>query len=410
MSRFAALSPDPPYSYPPYRSSGLRAPRLPLLMLPQGPGELNGPLFAQADAAPGDKDLTSRFRAPPIGERINVSGRITDAAGRPVAGQLVEIWQANAAGRYDHEGDQHLAPLDPNFDGAGRCLTDDDGRYRFLTVRPGGHPWHNHPKAWRPAHINFSVFGRSFLDRLVTQMYFPGDPLLADDPLFGAIRNRKAAGRLVASFDLDTTEEGWALGYRFDVVLGEPRGEPARGFEPLGRTPSQAAGPFTALGVRWFVSGSIGRDRRDREILLHGQLLDGSGAPVTDALLEFWQADDEGRFPPQSGPDWTGFGRCFTDAGGYYRLRTLKPAPLLSGTSDTEAPHVNVSIFAAGLLQRLVTRCYFSDEVAANLFDPVLASIDEPGRRASLIAGAETGGYRFDVRLQGDRETVFFMP
>jgi protocatechuate 3,4-dioxygenase, beta subunit len=140
--------------------------------------------------------------------------------GRALRGQLVEIWQANAAGRYRHEVDAHDAPLDPNFSGAGRTLTDDDGRYRFVTVKPGAYPWGNHPNAWRPSHIHFSLFGRAFTERLVTQMYFPGDPLFAYDPIFQSIRDERARERLVSSFDLSLTEPEWALGYRFDIVLG----------------------------------------------------------------------------------------------------------------------------------------------------------------------------------------------
>jgi len=168
---------------------------------------------------PGDADLTAQHGAEPIGERIIVSGRLLDEAGRPIAGQLVEVWQANAAGRYAHEGDQHPAPLDPNFTGAGRCLTDAEGGYRFVTVKPGAYPWKNHQNAWRPAHIHFSVFGRKFTERLVTQMYFPGDPLFAFDPIFNSV-SQPARTRMVSTFDLSTTVEEWGLGYRFDVVVG----------------------------------------------------------------------------------------------------------------------------------------------------------------------------------------------
>ncbi len=141
----------------------------------------------------------------------------------------MEIWQANAAGRYAHDADQHLAPLDANFSGAGRCLSDADGRYRFVTIKPGAYPWRNHANAWRPAHIHFSVFGRAFTERLVTQMYFPGDPLLQSDPIFGAVRDPDARARMVSSFDLGITEEEWALGYRFDVVIGGHLGRVAEG-------------------------------------------------------------------------------------------------------------------------------------------------------------------------------------
>jgi protocatechuate 3,4-dioxygenase beta subunit len=161
-----------------------------------------------------------------LGERIVVTGRVLDGGGRPVRGTLVEVWQANAAGRYRHDGDRHRAPLDPNFSGAGRCVTDDQGRWRFVTVRPGAYPWRNHANAWRPAHIHFSVFGRSFVQRLVTQLYFPGDPLLALDPILGSVPEA-ARERLVARLDLEVTVPEWALGYRWDIVLG------GRGATPL---------------------------------------------------------------------------------------------------------------------------------------------------------------------------------
>jgi protocatechuate 3,4-dioxygenase beta subunit len=211
---------DPPYDFPAYGSTSLRAPRRPLSLLPDGLTERRGPVFGEDRVRPEDADLTRQHPAEPIGERIIVCGTVSDTCGRPISHQLVEVWQANAAGRYAHAVDQHSAPLDPNFTGAGRCLTDNEGRYRFVTIRPGEYPWRNHANAWRPAHIHFSFFGRAFMSRLVTQLYFPGDPLLELDPMFQSIRDRAAAERLVARFDLGATLEGWALGYRFDVVLG----------------------------------------------------------------------------------------------------------------------------------------------------------------------------------------------
>jgi protocatechuate 3,4-dioxygenase beta subunit len=218
--------PDPPYLYPDYRSTRLRAPRKPLLLLPHTLSELTGPVYGHDDVEELDHDLTQGHRGEPLGERIIVTGRVTGRDGRPVRSALIEIWQANAAGRYVHEVDQHPAPLDPNFTGAGRCLTDDDGRYRFVTVKPGAYPWRNHPNAWRPAHIHLSLFGRAFTNRLVTQMYFPGDPLFGQDPIFHSVRDPKARDRLVCALDLDTTVPEWALAYRFDVVLGGPAATP----------------------------------------------------------------------------------------------------------------------------------------------------------------------------------------
>jgi protocatechuate 3,4-dioxygenase, beta subunit len=203
-----------------YRSTRLRAPKRPLVPLPERFSDLAGPLFGGDAVDAFDGDLTRQADGEPLGERIIVQGRVLDEDGRPIAGALVEVWQANAAGRYRHETDRHPAPLDPNFVGAGRCLTDGEGRYRFVTVKPGAYPWGNHENAWRPAHIHFSLFGRFFAQRLVTQMYFPGDPLFEYDPIFQSVRDPRARELLVARFDLDVTEESWALGYVWDIVLG----------------------------------------------------------------------------------------------------------------------------------------------------------------------------------------------
>src|SRR5690606_34946788 len=175
-----------------------------------------------------DHDLTRQHVGEPQGQRIIVHGRVLEQDGRPVRSSLVEIWQANAAGRYRHVADNWPAPLDPNFTGVGRCLTDDDGRYRFVTVKPGAYPWRNHDNAWRPSHIHFSLFGRAFTQRLVTQMYFPDDPLFFQDPIFNSVRDEKARQRMIASYDHDTTQPEWALGFRFDIVL---RGARASVFE-----------------------------------------------------------------------------------------------------------------------------------------------------------------------------------
>lgn len=211
---------DPPYLSPSYRSTTHRSPGEALVTVGREVFDHPGPVFGEDQVSPSDADLTRQHVGEPLGERIVVSGRLLDAAGRPLVGALVEVWQCNAAGRYRHDGDQHQAPLDPNFSGAGRCLTGPDGSWRFLTIKPGAYPWRNHDNAWRPAHIHFSLFGRSFTERLVTQMYFPDDPLLPFDPIYNSIRDGDARKRLVAHFDWDTTEPEWALGYRLDLVLG----------------------------------------------------------------------------------------------------------------------------------------------------------------------------------------------
>ena len=183
---------QPEYLFPRYASTVKRAPTKPLVVLPHTLSELTGPIFGHDEVKPGDADLTKQHKGDPIGERIIVSGRVLDENGRPVPHTLVEIWQANAAGRYPHRVDQHNAPMDPNFSGAGRALTDAEGRYRFVTIRPGEYPWRNHYNAWRPAHIHFSLFGPAFATRIVTQMYFPGDPLLDYDPMYLCVPDDKA--------------------------------------------------------------------------------------------------------------------------------------------------------------------------------------------------------------------------
>ncbi|MBV9634574.1 MAG: protocatechuate 3,4-dioxygenase subunit beta [Methylobacteriaceae bacterium] len=214
-----SLKAHPPYLAPDYASTRLRAPQRPLVVLPPSLSELTGPVFGHESLRETDADLTRQHAGEPLGERIIVTGRVVDEDDRPVRDALIEIWQANAAGRYIHAIDHHPAPLDPNFSGAGRCVTDGEGHYRFVTVKPGAYPWRNHPNAWRPAHIHLSLFGPSFLTRLVTQMYFPGDPLFPFDPIFNSIADERARARLIAAFDLAATEPEWALGYRFDIVL-----------------------------------------------------------------------------------------------------------------------------------------------------------------------------------------------
>ena len=226
---------QPDYLFPRYVSTVKRAPTQPLVMLPQTETELTGPVFGYGEVKRGDHDLTKQHADDPIGERIIVSGRVLDENGRPVPNTLVEIWQANSAGRYPHPRDQHNAPTDPNFTGAGRTLTDEHGRYRFVTIRPGEYPWRNHYNAWRPAHIHFSLFGRAFATRLVTQMYFPGDPLLDYDPMYTSIPNERARQRLVSSFDWETTIPEQALGYRFDIVLRGRDETPMDNYLPAGR-------------------------------------------------------------------------------------------------------------------------------------------------------------------------------
>ncbi|MEV0390618.1 protocatechuate 3,4-dioxygenase subunit beta [Nonomuraea sp. NPDC050643] len=213
----------PSRDYAPYRSSLLRHPKQPLVALkdPEA-AEMAGPVFGVSDVTALDADLTRQHLGEPLGERITVTGRVLDRRGRPVRGQLVEIWQANASGRYLHQRDDHPAPLDPNFTGVGRCLTGDDGGYSFTTIKPGAYPWRNHVNAWRPAHIHFSVFGTAFTQRLVTQMYFPGDPLFDHDPVLQSVTDDQARQRLISAYDHELSVPEWSLGYRWDIVLDGP--------------------------------------------------------------------------------------------------------------------------------------------------------------------------------------------
>jgi len=220
----------PPYLYEAYQSTIRRAPHLPLVDVPLTLSELTGPGPAISAVTPEDADLTRNAGTggEAIGQRIIVTGRVLDEYGTPMPHTLIEVWQANAAGRYIHKRDDWPGPLDPNFLGIGRCLTDAEGIYRFQTLRPGAYPWKNHPNAWRPAHIHFSLFGRSWASRLVTQMYFADDPLFFQDPIFNAVP-KTAGPHLIATYDHALTEPEWALGWCWDIVLGGAHATP---FEP----------------------------------------------------------------------------------------------------------------------------------------------------------------------------------
>jgi protocatechuate 3,4-dioxygenase beta subunit len=227
---FRAYAPgtQPNNDTPSYRSTGLRHPARPLLRIPQTITELRGPQFSPAQF-PAIANIAVNNGKEALGERIIVAGHVRDEDGRPVPNTMLEIWQANAAGRYNHARDTHDAPLDPDFSGTGRVFTDADGAYSFITIKPGAYPWGNHENAWRPNHIHFSLFGAGYATRLITQMYFPGDPLLALDPIFLATPDEAARNRLVSSFDLSLTRPNWALGYRFDIVLRGRNATPMEG-------------------------------------------------------------------------------------------------------------------------------------------------------------------------------------
>jgi protocatechuate 3,4-dioxygenase, beta subunit len=403
--------PHPPYNWPDYTSTRWRAPHRPLVPLPENLTEVTGPVFGGGQVGEWDNDLSLLYGGEPLGQRIIVHGQVVDGDGRPIPDTLIEVWQANAAGRYHHAGDERdSAPLDPHFSGAGRTMTDAEGRYRFVTIKPGAYPWKNHHNAWRPSHIHFSVFGRSFAQRLVTQMYFPDDPLFPYDPILASVPEA-GRSRLVAAFDLDATKPEWALAFRWDVVLRSchtvRRGGSASR-PPL--TPAQTVGRFTSLGLDWPDGVSVVDPATPGAVRIAGRLLDGRGDPVADGLIETWQAAPDGRFPQPGDGDtaFRGIGRSITNGQGAWEIFTLKPAPLPAPDGSTEAPHVDVSVFARGLLHRLVTRIYFADEEVANKADPVLAALPDDATRATLVARPVDGGYRIDIHLQGSNETVFF--
>ena len=210
---------QPPYLYEPYASTIKRAPRRTPVPVQHTLSEVTGPSFTAGWVGAPTTDLTRPGKGEALGQRIIVAGRLLDEDGKPIPGSLVEVWQCNAAGRYLHDGDVHDAPIDPNFTGYGRALTDGQGEYRFLTIKPGAYPWRNTHNAWRPAHIHFSLFGNAFATRLITQMYFPGDPLLATDPIFNSVSDEAARRGLICDYDAGLSEAEYALGYRFDIVL-----------------------------------------------------------------------------------------------------------------------------------------------------------------------------------------------
>ncbi len=211
----------PPPLTPGYKTSVLRSPRLALLSVENSLSEVTGPRFDRADLGALDNDLTLNYRqdGAPVGERIIVHGRVLDEAGRGVAHTLVEVWQANASGRYRHRNDSSLGAIDPNFGGCGRMITDAEGGYAFRTIKPGAYPFRNHLNSWRPSHIHFSLFGSGFVQRLITQMYFEGDPLIPHDSILGTIPDPAARTRLVAALDLASTVPLDAIAYRWDIVL-----------------------------------------------------------------------------------------------------------------------------------------------------------------------------------------------
>ena len=372
---------------------------------------------AQRDVDPLEADLTIQHGGEPIGERMIVTGRVLDGDGRPVRRQLVEIWQANAGGRYIHQRDQHPAPLDPHFTGMGRCLTDDDGRYAFTTIKPGPYPWRNHHNAWRPAHIHFSLFGTDFTQRMVTQMYFPGDPLFALDPIYQSILDPAARDRLVATYDHDLTQHEWATGYRWDIVLTgvapHPDGARRRGDprDPTRRRPGQTVGPFFGFALPY---------DGDRELVAarHSRARSGCTASCTRRRRRpgaRTRSSRSGRPTPTArssqrpglaAPRRVHLHRVRALRHGQRRATTRSP-PLAPGAVDGGRRSSRSTVFARGLLNRLFTRAYLPRPPAPTRPAARLLPAD---RRDTLVCDRRRRRPRFDIRLQGDGETVFLHP
>ncbi|GAA3056110.1 hypothetical protein GCM10010464_21120 [Pseudonocardia yunnanensis] len=391
---------------PAYAPALGRAPMHALVRLPDCATETTGPITGFGPTSDSEHVLIHQHAGTPIGERIVVSGRVLDTSGRPITRNLVEIWQANSAGRYAAPADHYDGPLDPNFTGTGRCLTDTDGWYRFTTIMPGSHRSDHRCDAWRPPHIHFSVMGTTFNQRLITQMYFPGDPLLREDPIVQAAPEPQRS-HLISRLDHAIGENGWARGYRFDIVLPDvPHPLPAHRphtapVSDTWQTPPQTIGPFFAPALLRSHWHNAAHDNDPIAIELTGTVYDGAGKPVPHTLIETWQPDPRGNSNGQ-------FTRTSTGSTGHYRLRTARPR---TNAATDAAPHIALSLFTSGLNDRVITRVYLADDPSGNATDPVLAALPAD-RRRTLLAHPErtdlTTRYRFDIALQGNEETVFF--
>jgi protocatechuate 3,4-dioxygenase, beta subunit len=385
---------NPPYLYADYQISKLRAPLRPLVAVPDGLFRRTpGPDFSRIPYHDGDADLNHQHPSAPIGQRIILFGRVIDSAGKPVPHTLIETWQVNGAGRYDDAADPAFFPLDPNFTGAGRAMTDEDGSFEFLTLRPAAYPGQR-GGLYRPSHIHVSVFGPHLASRLITQCYFADDPLLQRDPIFQSVETGAAMRRMTAEFVGERTEpngEDSALAYRWDIVLrGGTDSSVTASDEAETTSPSQTIGPLYGFALIWPGSELAADPAAPGTIRIRGRVFDGSGAVLArpEAMLELWAGNQ--------------FARTRTDPDGAFTAVLARPA-----APAGQAPHVNVTVFARGLLKQAQTRLYFPDEAAANAADPVLAAVPAE-RRPRLIARREGDELAFDVHLQGDQESVFF--
>ena len=355
--------------------------------------------------SPRDSDLLTREGGQPFGQRMVLNGRVLDAGGRPVSGALVEIWQTNSAGVYADPSDDHFFPDDPSFVGAGKCVTDADGRFSFRTIRPAAYP--GAPGAlFRPSHIHVSVIGPDLQSRVITQCYFDNDPLIFLDPIAESIPERRGDERLIATFDAERTISRGAesaMEYRWVIVLrGEGGSGPVVAPDDEGSpesiefmTPSQTIGPRFGFSLMFDGSERAVEPEHPGATWVRGRLLDGAGDPVAypEAMIEMWAGDQ--------------FARTRTDADGGFQALIAKPEPVALADGTVQAPHLEVAVFARGLLKQAHTRVYFPDEADANAADQVLAAVPAD-RRETLIADSDGDGLRFDIHLQGSGETVFF--
>lgn len=398
MTVFEEIDVNPPYYFPDYEITRFRSPRRDVVKLPHWYGEAPGPNFSRIPVLKDGNNLNEQHDAQPIGQRTIIVGRVVDQDGRPLPHTLIEVWQSNGAGRYADPADPGFFPLDPNFTGHGTCLTDDEGEFDFVTVRPAAYPG-KRGGLYRPSHIHLSVFGEDLSSRLVTQCYFPDDPLLARDPIVKAI-GQSGLDRLTAHFIGEMSEpsgEDSALAFRYDIVL---RGRKRTGIDELpSESPgvlsaSQTIGPLYGFSLM-FPDSEKAIDPSDPEaVYVEGTVYDGNGDPVAwpEGMIEFWEGDQ--------------FARTRADAEGHYHAYLRRPDT--GGVVDgrEQAPHYEVTVFARGLLKQAQTRLYFPDE-DRNTGDPVLEAVS-PELRPRLIATGSDRHFVFDVHLQGSNESVFF--
>lgn len=394
---------NPPYLFPRYGLTTFRAPLQSLVNVPRElMGATPGPDASRITVTPRDNNMVDRYDTRPIGQAIFLFGKVLDSSGRPVPGALLELWQTNSAGRYRDPVDPGLSPIDPNFYGAGRCLSDAEGNYRFMTVRPAPYPA-GRGGPYRPAHIHMSIIGPDLSSRLITQCYFPDESLLPSDWISTSMEDPRALAALVTTFRAEMKEPNGVdnvIGYEWDLVLRGGGGIDVDEFEPGEQevlTPSQTIGPLYGFALIFDGIDAACAATEPDAVTINGTLFDGQGNPIVlpGGMLELWEGDQ--------------FARIRTDTQGSFSATLRRPSGQQSVDGVALAPHFNVTVFAQGLLKQAQTRLYFPEQPETNEADPVFALVD-PSRRQHLVARAQSPqNYRFDVHLQGDEESVFFV-